>query len=162
MNRRTAIRQMTGAASALLLTTANAKPTHLTEGASNHPAAPEPKSLTVLEITPAQKELILLWLMITTRTDFSPANSNNSAASDILNGIATEYNSDAPGGNWNWNYLTPATASSVVAASIVAAPAYATVNTVFQHFGAIPWPGSGDHPRVTEIKKALGMPSPTA
>jgi hypothetical protein len=109
-------------------------------------------------VTSAQKELIFLWLLITTnQAKFNPAGGD--PAKTILNNIAADFNAVKPGA-WNWDNLTPATAMNIVADAVNNGNSYDTAITNFQGNNGV-WPAAVgvDHPTVAELMSLLGLPA---
>jgi len=130
-----------------------------------------------------QKELLLLWIMLTANRDYSPAGIGKTAATSISD-IATAFN-NAPGTTgWNWNALTVANATALANVvfstnPISLAPPAGCATTKYAEYVDIigdfksaaaglsssgapgGWPAGApagsDHPTVAEIKAALRM-----
>jgi hypothetical protein len=122
------------------------------------------------------KELLLLWITLTTRFD-SAVNPSTVANSDvILDSIKADFNAVA-GGAWNWDNITRPLAKAIADAVISNNAAHLNVAMEFQHDLSIQvldgtgkpippsplattggWdPTQHDHPTVAELKAVLGL-----
>lgn len=119
------------------------------------------------DFSPAKKELLLLWTLLTANPKFNPA-VPGATVDSILSGIVNEFRAaSGPGSTWNFDALTPAAAKTIVhqAMSPMNNAEFNKVNVEFTSaFKALPltdsdpWdPDLPDHPRVAEVKEAFGL-----
>lgn len=120
------------------------------------------------------KELLLLWITVTTRYD-NATDLGANTADQILQYIAGEYNKNRGKDKWNWDNLTPELAKALLERSRNNAAVHLNVATEFQgnlkteatdsNGNLIPsvadsnaWdPTQHDHPSVAELMAALGL-----
>jgi len=114
-------------------------------------------------MTPEQRELLLLWILITTNQQkYNPEDTANVTPDVILNNIAAEFNLGT-GGNWNWDNLGRTNATAVLNPAINNGGAYDKASRNFQANVSAGWPAgasaNGEHPTVAELKTLLNLPA---
>jgi hypothetical protein len=124
----------------------------------------------------AQKEVMLLWIMMTASSKYDP--TGLSSAADIVDGISQEMQPLSKG--WNWPNLTRGNALQFalrafpdVAANQEEEEGEESTGTISDEFsdiidafqsgnsaasgGGAPWPPDGTHPGVAEVAANLGL-----
>jgi hypothetical protein len=115
-------------------------------------------------VTPAQKELIMLWILLSANANRSPASGLSAAQilSSITANVRTALNNPA----WNWPGFGLAHASGLITAAVNREGAggsglgpYGSVLLDFRAAtpSAPPWSGGNDHPSAAELVVALGI-----
>ena len=117
-------------------------------------------------LSPAQKELLLLWILLTANSKFSPGGMGMTAEI-ILAKIVNDFRAAGGSTTWNFDNLTINTATEIIkrAVSPANSAAFSTVNQSFKFAARLlrasesnPWPADlPDHPSVAELKAALGI-----
>lgn len=117
-------------------------------------------------MTAAQKELAMLWMLLSANPNRSPASGQTGA--QIFNGITTAVQTALGNGSWNWPGFGSANASNLVNAAVQREQTAITGGTL-RPYGSVlldfraaagsapPWSTGNDHPSPAELVAALGI-----